>query len=203
MEYKNFKINDETIIIPIPQNYSDCIELICSDYYRVKGKKASFIKLWIATLHNYCFRYNFWLRLSSYKGIFFPLCKWMHNRCFLKTGINISPQTPIGYGLYISHGFGIIINPTAVLGNNVNISQFLTIGSNEGKAAVIGNNVYIGPNVCIVENVIVGSNSCIGAGAVVTKNISMGMTAAGVPAKAIGENKHSNYILNKRHYKDR
>lgn len=79
----------------------------------------------------------------------------------------------------------------------MNLSQFTTIGSNEGKAAVIGDNVYIGPGVCIVEDVKIGSNVCIGAGAVVTKDIPSGSTAAGVPAKVIGVNKHEDYILNK------
>ncbi|WP_220450672.1 hypothetical protein [Megamonas funiformis] len=58
----------------------------------------------------------------------------------------------IGYGLYIGHGGPVIINPTAVIGNNVNLSQFTTIGSNEGKAAIIGDNVYIGPQVVLLQN---------------------------------------------------
>ena len=196
MKFEDYKVDNETITIPRPQNYNDCIELIRSDYYRLKGKNNSFIKLWATTLRNHSFRYIFWLRLSSHKGFFYPLCKLMYNRCFLKYGINISPQTPIGYGLYISHAFGIIINPTAVLGNNVNLSQFSTIGSNNGEAAIIGNNVYIGPGVCIVDQVFIGSNTCIGAGAVVTKNIPMGMTAVGVPARPIGKNIHIDYISN-------
>lgn len=36
-----------------------------------------------------------------------------------------------------------VINGTAIIGNNVNISQCSTIGSNSGHAAWIGNNVYI------------------------------------------------------------
>lgn len=74
---------------------------------------------------------------------------------------------------FLSHGFGTIVNPTTIIGNNVNLSQYSTIGSNEGKAAIIGNNVYIGPGVYIVEHVKIGSNVCIGAGAVVTKDIPM------------------------------
>lgn len=78
--------------------------------------------------------------------------------------------TRIGGGLYLGHGYGIVIHPTAVIGSNVNLSQFTTIGSNKGKAATIGDNVYVGPGVCIVEDVTIGEGSTIGAGAVVTKN---------------------------------
>lgn len=41
MDFKKIEIYDDTIIIPIPQNYKDCINLINSDYYRIKGKNAS------------------------------------------------------------------------------------------------------------------------------------------------------------------
>lgn len=196
MEFRKFYIGSEIIKIPIPQNYKDCINLINSDYYRIKGKNASLIKLWIATFRNHSFRYNFWLRLSAYKGILYPFCKWMLHRISLKYGIDIPSKTLIGYGFFLSHGFGTIVNPTTIIGNNVNLSQYSTIGSNEGKAAIIGNNVYVGPGVYIVEHVKIGSNVCIGAGAVVTKDIPHGKTAAGVPAKVIGENRHANYILN-------
>lgn len=161
------------------------------------GKNVTFLQLWMATWRNHSFRYNFWLRLSAHKGIFYLFCKWMLHRCAIKYGLDIPSSTLIGYGLYIGHGYGTIVNPTAIIGNNVNLSQFTTIGSNEGQAAIIGDNVYIGPSVCIVEHVIIGSDSCIGAGAVVTKDIPSGSTAAGVPAKVIGVNKHKDYIRNK------
>ena len=201
MEKKTIKVGDETVIIPVPCNYRDCFELARSDYYRYTGKKASSFRLWIASIRNTCFRVNFWLRLSAYEGSFHRICAYMHRRYSLKRGLEIPYQTAIGYGLYIGHGFGIIINPTAVIGNNVNLSQFTTIGSNEGKAALIGNNVYIGPSVCLVEDVIIGSDTCIGAGAVVTKDVPKGMTAVGVPAKVIGVNKHRYYITNRWEYK--
>lgn len=75
----------------------------------------------------------------------------------------------LGYGFYIEHGVAIVINPQTKIGNNCNISQGLTIGSNHGAPAPIGDNVYIGPGVCIVENVTIGNNATIGVGAVVIK----------------------------------
>lgn len=71
---------------------------------------------------------------------------------FFRGGNRIPKSVKIGYGLYIGHGGPVIINPTAVIGNNVNLSQFTTIGSNEGKAAIIGDNVYIGPQVVLLQN---------------------------------------------------
>lgn len=110
--------------------------------------------------------------------------------------IQISRKTKIGYGLYISHGGPVVVNPSTQIGDNCNLSQFVTIGSNEGKAAVIGDNVYIGPSCCIVEDVIIGNRVTIGAGSVVTKNIPDDATAAGNYAKVLNYNSVGKYVNN-------
>lgn len=112
----------------------------------------------------------------------------------LNRQLHIPPDVKIGYGLYIGHGGPVIINPTAKIGNNCNLSQFTTIGSNEGHAAQIGDNVYIGPNVCIVEDVKIGDNVTIGAGSVVTKDVPDNATAAGNYAKVLNYNNPGRYI---------
>lgn len=80
---------------------------------------------------NHCFNYCFWLRLASKKNILFPLALFMHQRMTTKYGIQIPRTTKIGYGFYIGHGIGIVINGGTVIGNNVNVSQFLSIGTNK------------------------------------------------------------------------
>ena len=65
------------------------------------------------------------------------------------------------------------------------------------SAAVCGDNVYIGPNSCIVENVIIGSDSVIGAGAVVVKDVPENCTVAGCPAKIVSRNNSDRYIVNR------
>ncbi len=80
----------------------------------------------------------------------------------------------------------------------MNLSQFLTIGSNNSKGAVIGDFTYIGPNVCIVEDVKIGSNVTIGAGAVVTKDIPDNATAVGNYAKVINYNDPGRFTRNNR-----
>ena len=178
----------------------DVINLIRSDYYRYKGgkRKISIYKLLIYLVcgRNHSFNYSFWLRLSHKKSILFPLAKFMHLRLSKKYCLEIPSKCKIGYGLYLGHGICMVINSGTIIGNNVNLSQFLNIGTNHSTPAVIGDNVYIGPNVCIVEDVKIGSNSCIGAGAVVVKDVPENATVAGVPAKVISYKEH-NYILNK------
>jgi serine O-acetyltransferase len=44
--------------------------------------------------------------------------------------------TKIGYGFYMGHQRCMVINGSTIIGNNVNVSQFLNIGSNTGKAAI-------------------------------------------------------------------
>ena len=172
---------------------------IQSDYYRYSGRVLSPFQLTIKALFslNHCFRYTFWLRLAS------PLsfrrirlfAKIMHRHYSIKYGIQIPATTKIGYGFLIGHGIGVVINSNTKIGNNVNISQFLSIGSNHDTPAVIGDNVYIGPHVSMVENVHIGNNSIIGAGAVVVHDVSENSTVVGSPARKVGENKHPEYIL--------
>lgn len=164
------------------------INYIKSDLYRYTGKTT--FKLFLKNyFFNRGFNFSFWLRLASSKSIFSKFAYPVYYYKKKKYGIDIHLSTKIGYGLYIGHGGPLIVNPSAIIGNNVNLSQFTTIGANQGKkAAEIGDNIYIGPNVCIIENVKIGDNVTIGAGSVVTKDIPENATAAGNYAKVLNTN---------------
>ena len=49
----------------------------------------------------------------------------------------------------------------------------------------VGNNVWIGANVCVLPGVTIGDNSVIGAGSIVTKDIPSGVLAYGNPCRVI------------------
>lgn len=169
---------------------------IKSDIFRYYGHYNLAI-LFRALFTNDTLRFLIFFRMCHGKGIQKVIGNVLYMLDRTRKRIIIPKQTEIGYGLYIGHGGPIVINSTAKIGNNVNLSQFTTIGSNENKAATIGNNVYIGPNVCIVEDVKIGSNVTIGAGSVVTKDIPDNATAAGNYAKVLNYNNPGRYINNR------
>lgn len=161
--------------------------------YRCNTSFKSFISEYSK---NAAFRYMVAHRLINSKGI-----ERVVGKILLKLNRNQNIKIPkdvkIGYGLYIGHNGPIVINRTTVIGNNCNLAQFTTIGSNDGCAAEIGDNVYIGPNVCLVEHVKIGNNVTIGAGSVVTKDIPDNATAAGNYAKVLNYNNPGRYVNNR------
>jgi len=179
----------------------EAIELYMSDYKRYAnlykdGDGPLKAALYALAGKNHTFTYSFWLRLSQRKHLFYPIAKWMHRRLSRKYGIFIFSDMKIGCGLLL-HGMGIYINPGTVIGNNCNIHQFLSLGTSTDSPAVIGDNVYIGPNVCIVEGVRIGDNVTIGAGAVVVHDIPENATVAGCPARILNYDNPGRFIKNR------
>lgn len=175
------------------------LKYIKSDLYRYYGG-VSFLNFLKAYIIQRGFNFTFWLRITSSGTLLAKIAYPIYFYKKRKYGIDISHKMKIGYGLYIGHGGPIIINPTAIIGNNVNLSQYTSIGAIENNAAEIGDNVYIGPNVCIIENVKIGSNASIGAGSIVTKDIPENATAAGNYAKILNYNSPAKYITNRWEY---
>ena len=126
-------------------SYIELIKILKCDYLRYSSHYggAFWKKIIKVLVHERGFVYLLWLRLTSVKSPIRPVFWLIYHHLSSKYGIQISTRTNIGSGLYIGHGCGIIINPTAKIGKNVSLSQFLTIGSNKGKAATIEDNVYI------------------------------------------------------------
>lgn len=172
-------------------------ELIKSDLYRYCGQYNRWLLLKNLINSNRAFRYSFWLRLlNAANPVVRLIARLSHRHLSVKYQIQIPKEVKIGPGLYLGHATSIIINASAVIGKNCNLSQFVTIGSNHGKAAVIGDNCYIGPNVCLVEHVVIGNHAVVGAGSVVVKNVPEATTAVGNPARILEGKPPQNYIQN-------
>ena len=196
MKYELYKLNENTLTIPVPNSYKDCVSLIKSDLFRLDGKMKSTFSVLLKLIQPFYPTLLIWFRLSQYNGWLFPLCRFIYKIKRLKSKVDLPVSVKVGYGFYIGHGMCMVIHDNTIIGNNVNLSQFINIGSNEGTPAMVGDNVYIGPHVCLVENVIIGNNSTIGAGAVVTKDVPDNSTVVGVPAKVINYDNPGRYINN-------
>jgi serine O-acetyltransferase len=197
--FKNIsKCYNMNIEKPVEKFSLSCtFKYIRSDLYRYAGE-VGLRAFWSNFLLNRSFQYSFWLRLCKSRNVFVYLfARLIHAHLSKKFLIQIPVATNIGYGLYIGHHMCMVISSTATIGNNCNLSQFLTIGTNNGSAAMIGDNVYIGPGVSLVENITVGSNSTIGAGAVVTRDVPDNSTVAGCPASVISMTQPGRFIKNK------
>lgn len=124
------------------------------------------------------------------KGILGFIIRRIYNRFAFKYGYEINPRTNIGRGLRLPHrGGGIVIHGDAIIGNQCEIMQNVTIGSNIMKSrnnvAQIGDCVTLCAGVKIIGNVKIGNNVIVGANSVVTKDIPDYSIVAGIPAKVI------------------
>lgn len=105
--------------------------------------------------------------------------------------VDINPAVPMGKGIMLDHGTGLVIGETATVGDNVSMLQNVTLGgtgkSDQDRHPKIGNGVLIGAGAKVLGNIRIGDCSRIGAGSVVLKEVPPRVTVAGVPAKVIGE----------------
>ena len=143
-------------------------DLIKCDLYRYGylNKKTSALQR-----HElYGYRYTKVLRKTKYYKENGKPIRFLINRVLLsyyteKYGFCISYATKIGRGLYLGHIGSIVVNSKAVLGDNVNLAQGVTIGvSNGGKTPgvpTIGNNVWIGANATVVGGIVIGDDVMI------------------------------------------
>ena len=105
----------------------------------------------------------------------------------------------LGKNFYSNHNLVILDANKVEFGDNVFVGPncgFYTSGHpldyeirNKGleyaKSIKVGNNVWIGGNVCVLPGVSIGDNVVIGAGSVVNKDIPSNCVAVGNPCKVI------------------
>ena len=99
-------------------------------------------------------------------------------------GVELPPSTSVGGGLRLRHGVGLVVNPFAVIGENVLLRHGVTIGNrlDDFDCPVIGRDVEIGAGATIIGRVTIGDGARIGAGALVIGDVPAGGVAVAPPA---------------------
>ncbi len=117
------------------------------------------------------------------------LARWFSQKTVRKTGIEIHPGATIGRGLFIDHGYGVVIGETTIIGDNVTLYQGVTLGGTGKETGkrhpTIGNNVMISAGAKVIGSFTVGENSKIGAGSVVLSEVPPNSTVVGVPGRVV------------------
>ena len=98
-------------------------------------------------------------------------------------GVDLS-GTPIGPGLFISHGQSTILSAERI-GANLQVHQGVTVGWDyQGdRRPIIGDGVFIGAGAKVLGSITIGDGALIGANAVVVCDVPAGATAVGIPAR--------------------
>lgn len=144
-------------------------DLINNDLWRYGYKTEKEIGFW-QLLELYGYRYTKIMRKTKFYKERHNIIRYAWNRIRLshmtiKYGFSIPYSLNVGCGLYLGHFGNIVVNCKAVIGNNVNLSQGVTIGlANGGKkpgVPTIGNNVWIGANATVVGGINVGNDVMI------------------------------------------
>lgn len=104
--------------------------------------------------------------------------------------IDIHPAASIGTGIFIDHGFGVVIGETAVLDNNISMLHEVTIGGTGKRAgrrhAHIREGVLLAAGATILGDIEVGAAAKVGAGSLVINSVAARSTVVGVPSIAVG-----------------
>ena len=83
----------------------------------------------------------------------------------------------------------MILNRGALVGHDVEIGDFVTVGPGANVAGLcrIGSGAYLGIGCVIRDRVTIGEGAVVGAGAVVTEDVPERVQVTGVPARIAKE----------------
>ena len=118
------------------------------------------------------------------------LAHFLQSRVSEVFAVDIHPAVPIGSGVFIDHGTGLVVGETAVIGDDVSILHEVTLGGTGKERGDRHPKVRDGVLLCagakVLGNVEIGRDAKVGAGSVVLHDVPPRATVAGVPAKIVG-----------------
>ena len=146
--------------------------------------KGRLVMLMFRFAHIATFNIAFFFLWIPYLVLYRVLIEW-----FL--GIELPYKLNIGKNLTLYHGQALVINDGTKIGKNCTLRHSTTIGNKRNKdgtyttCPVLGDNVQLGSNVCIIGPITIGDNVIVGAGSVVVKSVLQNCVIAGNPARII------------------
>ena len=118
------------------------------------------------------------------------LAHYLQSRVSEVFAVDIHPAAPIGRGVFIDHGTGLVVGETAVIGNDVSILQEVTLGGTGKEQGdrhpKVRDGVLLSAGAKVLGNIEIGAGAKVGAGSVVLKDVPPCATVAGVPARIVG-----------------
>lgn len=182
-------------------NWEETRAAVVTDLFRYGGVQGcgAFVR---ALRREDGFKLTVYKRLAVFFRSAFPpfylLFRFLFQRVCRKCCVLFPINLDMGTGIYISHCHGITINSNCRIGNNVNISQNITLGqANRGRYTgipVIGNNVYIGPGATITGGITIGNNVLVSANSLVTRDVEDNSVMLGVPAVRVSDKGAWGYV---------
>lgn len=115
-----------------------------------------------------------------------PKILYLLNRILFS--VALPPSVKVGKNVVFAYqGLGVVVHARAVIGNNVYIGPQVIIGGRSGEQAVpqIGDDAFLGAGARVLGPVVVAQGAVVAAGAVVLANVAERQAVGGVPAKPI------------------
>ena len=118
------------------------------------------------------------------------LAHFLQSRVSEVFAIDIHPAVPVGRGVFIDHGTGLVVGETAVIGDDVSILQEVTLGGTGKERGdrhpKVRDGVLLAAGAKVLGNIEIGRGAKVGAGSVVLYDVPPCATVAGVPARIVG-----------------
>ncbi|HZS81622.1 MAG TPA: serine O-acetyltransferase [Stellaceae bacterium] len=131
-------------------------------------------------------RVSHWLWRRRRRDIAF----FLQSRVSEVFAVDIHPAVPVGKGVFIDHGTGLVVGETSVIGNDVSILQEVTLGGTGKERGdrhpKVRDGVLLSAGAKVLGNIEIGRSAKVGAGSVVLSSVPPCATVAGVPAKIVG-----------------
>lgn len=130
-----------------------------------------------------------WIKQLQFAGYHLPVLihptAWVSPTSTLGPACVVFAQALVQTSAFI--GVGVILNSGCSVDHDVQLSDGVHIcpGARLAGEVRVGSRSWIGMGASLIQRVRIGSDVTIGAGAAVVSNIPDGITAVGVPARAV------------------